>query len=96
MLEKITAIGIPTMIDNLVDESKATHKYVSVSESEFSYKHCPEDLKIAMLSKMASNNLAKSSFAGVTAQVQCYGRIGMSNVAAVSNLARNGFLHGGR
>ena len=46
-----------------------------------------------MLRQWASNDLAESSFAGATAQVQCYGRIGMSNAAAVSNVARNGLLN---
>ena len=41
---------------------------------------------------MASNDLAESSFSGVTAQVRCYGRIGMSDAAAVSDVGRNGFL----
>ena len=49
-----------------------------------------------MLVKMASDDLTESSFAGVTAQVQCYGRIGMSAATAVSYVGRNGFLsHGG-
>ena len=42
---------------------------------------------------MASNDLVKSSFAGVTAQVQCYRLIGMSGAATVINVAYNGFLH---
>ena len=74
------------------NEKKATYKYLSISGSEFSYKHCPEDVKKPMLGKMASNDLAESSFAGVTTQVQCYGRIGMSAAAAVSDVGRNGFL----
>ena len=44
---------------------------------------------------MASNDLAESSFAGVTAQVQCSGRIGMSAAAAVSDVGRNGLLSRG-
>ena len=44
---------------------------------------------------MASNDLAEISFEGVTAQVQCYGRIGMSAAAAVSDVGRNGFLSRG-
>ena len=83
------------LVDDLVDESKASYKYLSISGSEFSYEHCPEDVKKAMLGKMASNDLAESSFAGVTAQVQCFGRIGMSAAAAVSDTARNGFLFRG-
>ena len=92
VLEKITATGIQAMVDELVDESKASYKYLSISGSEFLYKHCPEDVKKAMLGKMASNDLAKSSFAGVTAQIQCFGRVGMSAAAAVSDTARNGFF----
>ena len=45
-----------------------------------------------MLGQWTSNDLAESSFAGVTAQVQCYGRIGMSNATAVSDVAINGLL----
>ena len=41
---------------------------------------------------MAVNDLAESSFAGVTAQVQVYGRIGMYEAAAVSDVDRNNFL----
>ena len=49
--------------------------------------------KRAMLGQWTLNDLAKSSFAGVTAQVQCYGRIGMSNAATVSDVAINGLLN---
>ena len=42
---------------------------------------------------VAVNDLAESSFAGVTAQVQVYGCVGMANAAATSDIARNGFLH---
>ena len=42
---------------------------------------------------MASNDLAESSFAGVTAQVQCYGQIYMCSAAAISDTSRNGFLY---
>ena len=42
---------------------------------------------------VAVNDLAESSFAGVTAQVQVFGRIGMANAAAVSDMNRNGFLY---
>ena len=45
-----------------------------------------------MLGKMVTNDLAESSFAGVTAQVQTYGRIDMCSAATVSDMARNGFF----
>ena len=93
ILETITTIGIEALIDELLDEKKATYKYLSISGSEFSHEHFPDYVKRVMLGQWASNDLAESSFAGVTAQVQCYGRIGMSNSAAVSDVARNGFLN---
>ena len=95
MLENLAGIGIAALIAELEDEKKATHKDLSISGTEFSYEHCPDDVKKAMIGKMASNDLAKSSFAGVTAQVQCYGRIGMCAAAAVSDYDRHGFLHRG-
>ena len=63
-----------------------------MSGSPFSYDHCPQAVKDAMLGMMAVNDLAESSFARVTAQVQCYGRIGMHAAAAVSDMSRNNFL----
>ena len=41
---------------------------------------------------MAVNNLADISLAGVTAQLQVFGRIGMASADAISDMARNGFL----
>ena len=93
MLETITIIGIQALIDELLDKKKATYKYLSISGSKFSHEHCPDYVKKAMLGQWASNDLSEGSFAGVTTQVQCYGRIGMSNAAAVSDVARNELLN---
>ena len=41
---------------------------------------------------MVTNDLAESSFAGVTYQVQTYGRIGMCNTASISDISRNEYL----
>ena len=41
---------------------------------------------------MAVDDIAESSFAGVTAQLQVFGRIGMASAAAISDMDRNGFL----
>ena len=49
-----------------------------------------------MIGKWASNDLAESTFAGVTAQIQSMGiNIGLCAAAAVSDCDRNGFLHRG-
>jgi hypothetical protein len=92
MLEEVAAIAIEAIKIELENENKATYKYLSISGTSFSYEHCSEEEKKAMLGKMATNDHAESSFAGVTAQVQCYGRIDMFKAAAVSDMDRNDFV----
>ena len=70
MLEKVAAIGIQAILNKLLDEKKATYKYLSISGTEFSYEHCRGAVKEIFLGKMAYNGLAESSFAGLTAQIQ--------------------------
>ena len=92
ILETVAKLGIEALLRELEDEKKATYKYLSVSGTAFSFDHCPENIKQAMMGMMAVNDLAESSFAGVTSQVQCYGRIGMHAAAGVSDINRNNFL----
>ena len=92
MLETLGMIDIKAMIKDLEDKTKATYKYLSLSGSQYSWEHCPDTTKKGMLVKMVTNYLYESSFAGVTSQVQIYGRIGMFNAAAISDMSRNGYL----
>ena len=92
ILETVAKLGIEALVCELEDEKKATYRYLSVSGTAFSFDHCPENIKQAMMGMMAVNDLAESSFAGVSSQVQCYGRIGMHAAAGVSDIYRNDFL----
>ena len=65
---------------------------MSESGSDYSWYGSSDELKEALLGFMAVNDLADSSSAGVTAQLQVFGRIGMSSAAAIIDMARNGFL----
>ena len=65
---------------------------MSESGGEYSYNHSSHKFKKGLFNVVAVNDLAESSFAGVTAQVQVFGRMGMANVAAVSDMARNDLL----
>ena len=51
-----------------------------------------DELKESLIGMMAGNNLAESAFGGVTAQLEVFGRLGLSHGAAVSDMQRNGFL----
>ncbi len=53
-----------------MDESKATYKYTNQSGSKYSYYHCGDEKKKAMLGTKATNDEAESALGGATAQVQ--------------------------
>ena len=91
VLEDVALIGIDAIRTELLDKTKATYKYLSISDSHVSFDHCPESTKVGMLAMMATNSYAGSSFAGVTAQAQIYGRIGIHGAATVSDMQRNKF-----
>ena len=92
VLGEVAKIGVAALQRELEDPKKATYRYLSISGSEFSFDHCPEQTKNDMLGRWATNDLAESSFGGVTLQVQCFGRIGLCNAAAISDMRMNRFL----
>jgi hypothetical protein len=51
-----------------------------------------DEVNTALMGKMAVNDRAESSFAGVTAQIQDYGWIVLANGAAISDMGHNVFL----
>jgi hypothetical protein len=59
-----------TLWIELMDESKATYKYTNQSGSKYSYYHCGDEKKKAMLGTKATNDEAESALGGATAQVQ--------------------------
>ena len=76
----------------LQDEKKATYKYLSISGSEYSWNHCGEEKKKALLGNTATNDEAESTLGGTTANIQRFGRIALSSAGAVSDMNRNAFL----
>ena len=59
-LEEVAHIAIEAIRMELEDENKATYKYLSISGSSFSFEHCSDEEKKAMLEKMATNDLSES------------------------------------
>ena len=51
-----------------------------------------DELKKSLFGLMAVNDLAESAFGGLTAQLEEFGRIGLANAAAVSDMQQNGYL----
>ena len=89
LIENLTAIAARAWIDELLDPKKATFQYLSESGSDYCWSHFSDEVKTALMGKMAVNDRAESSFAGVTAQIQDYGRIGLANSAAIRDMGCN-------
>eukprot|EP00957_Ditylum_brightwellii_P140735 10721232-Ditylum_brightwellii.AAC.1 len=76
MLEVVGAIAIKATIVKLEDQKR---QHINT-------------IKESMIGKMVTNDLAESSFTGVTTQVQTFGHIDLCSADAVSGIARNGYL----
>ena len=81
LLEELAVTAARAWIDELIDPTKATWQFMSNSGGEYCYDHSSTDLKEVLLNMVVVNDLLESSLAGVTVQVQVYGRIGMANAA---------------
>ena len=49
IVEDVAKIAVQAIKTELEDEKKATYKYLSISGSSFSYDHCSEEEKGAMI-----------------------------------------------
>jgi len=88
---ELVKIAADAILTELHDDSKATYKYLSRSKSEYCWKKCSTERKAALLGNTATNDEAESTLGGTTYQVQRYGRINLSNAAAVNDLKMNVF-----
>jgi hypothetical protein len=86
---ELGTVAMVTLLREFYDPKKASHKYFSVSKSEFSCEYCPEHIKRATLGIMAVNNVAESSLGGCTRNVQTGNQIHLSSAAAISDAKRN-------
>ena len=75
MLEELAAVASQAWITELTDKTKGTWQFMSESGGDYSFEHSSDELKKALHGVVAVNDLAESSFAGLTAQVQVFGRI---------------------
>ena len=80
------------MIEELLDPTKITYMLMSESGGAYSWYVASDELKKSFFGLMAVNDLAESAFGGLIAQLEIFGRIGLANAAAVSNMQRNGYL----
>jgi hypothetical protein len=76
-VHELGSIAASTIITDLLDQNKATYKYLSVSKSEFSHGYLTEERKQSLIGIRATNDEAESVLGGATANIQRYGRISL-------------------
>ncbi len=80
------------LVRELLDEKKATYKYLSVSESEYSAAHNNfESRQETLLGVHATNDEAESVLGGITSNIRKYGRINLSSASAVIRAIKKEF-----
>jgi hypothetical protein len=89
---KLARTAADAICCELLDEKKATYKYLSISGSEYSWDYCGEEKKKALLGNTATNDEAESALGGATANIQRFGRIALSSAGAISDMKRNAFF----
>ena len=58
----------------------------------YSWDVASYELKKTLFGLMYVNDLSESAFGGLMAQLEGFGRIGLADAAAVSDIQRNGYL----
>ncbi len=91
-LIELARVAAQAILDELHDDKKPTWKYLSISESPLSFLGCPKEVKEGLYGREATNDRSESALGGTTQQLQQYGRIGITNAAAISNAKRNGYF----
>ena len=76
----------------MVDPDWVNWNLLSESGGEYSRDASSDKLEESLIGLMATNFLAESSFEGVTAQLEVFGRVGLAHATAVSDMQRNGVL----
>ena len=73
---ELSKVATDVLLQELLDESKATYKYLFVSRREYSAAHDNfESRQKALLGVAATNDEAESVLGGITSNVQRYSRI---------------------
>ncbi len=81
------------ILTELCDPKKALSDYLSCKEGKFSWGETTDEEHEACLGRMATNDLAKSPFAGLTQQMQQFGRVLGIHASAVSHAKFSGDFH---
>jgi len=86
-------IAVGRLLTELHNPKKATHRYLSSSNSPVCWKNVSDDVKKLLYGRKATNDEAESALGSATHEIQKAGRIDIPNAAAVSDVRRNRIFH---
>ena len=92
ILENLAVVAADRWIEELLDPTKVMYMLMSESGGAYSWDVASDELKKSLFGLMAVNDLAESAFGGLTDQLEVFGRIGLANAVAVSDMQRNGYM----
>lgn len=92
-LHEIAVVAAEAWIKELLDPKKGTYRYMSDSNSPYCWKNVTEETKRHLMGVHATNDIAESSFAALTSQLESFGRGDLASLAGVSDLMQNGFMN---
>jgi hypothetical protein len=78
------------LLQEFRDPKKATSDYLSSDGGKFSWGQTTQEEHVAFLGKMATNDPAESPFAGLTRQLQQFGRMLGIHESTISHARQNG------
>ena len=88
---ELGAVAFKTILDDMMNVKKATHRYLSCYGLKWSWLMCPDSIKKATLGLEATNDYSESSLGGTTHEINKFGRINQHNASAISDGRRNGY-----
>ena len=93
---KLGGILTQQPVDKMTTKTKGAWWLLSESSCEYSYDHLSNETKDILMEMLTINNHSNPLFAGVSAQVQAFGIIGLANAAFISGMKRKFLLSHGR
>ena len=90
LMNEMGAIFSETILKELRNKNKATHDHLSSLDGMHSWKMATELEKKAGLGITATNNVAESSFGGLTQVLTNHSTVGLTSAGAIAMTRQNG------
>ena len=92
LVDKLVTVAASAILSELRDPKKATAKYLSSLNTNFSWDNVTGEEILTAIGRMSTYYPAKRLLGAATQQLKCFGQIYLASAAAVSQIQINGDL----